>query len=132
MKTTVTIPPALHAAHVAYVAAALATAGRTPQEAAAEALAATLTSADVPAEHIGNGVIETWIDVERDGHEGAIRLHVTEDGAAVTVATTYYDLADEDQPGRPVDDEEHATLPVASTDGILDYLRTLAEKHGAT
>lgn len=105
---------------------------RTPQEAAAEALAATLTAADVPAEHIGNGVIETWIDVTDGEHEGAIRLHVTEDGAAVTVATVYYDPADEDQPGRPVDDEDHATFPATSTDAILYCLRVLAEEHGAT
>ena len=59
-------------------------------------------------------------------------VYVTEDGAAVTVATTYYDLADEDQPGRPVDDEEHATFPATSTDAILQCLRTLADEHGAT
>ena len=105
---------------------------RNPQEAAAEALAAALTAADVPAEHIGAGIIETWIDVTDGDHEGAIRLHVDEEGAAVLVATVYYDLADEDQPGRPVDDKEHATFPVTSTDAILYCVRVLAEEHGAT
>ena len=119
-------------AHVAIQRPTAATAGRTPQEAAAEVLAAALTSADVPAEHIGAGVIETWIDVTDGEHEGTLRLHVDEDGAEVTIATTYYDPADEDQPGRPVEDQEHGTFPLTSTDGILYCLRVLAEEHGAT
>ena len=105
---------------------------RTPQEAAADALANALEAGGVPVEHIGAGIVETWIDVTDGEHEGTIRLHVDEDGASVTVATTYYDLADEEQPGRPVDDEEHATFPVTSTDAILQCLQTLADEHGAT
>lgn len=92
------------------------------QEAAAETIAATLTAADVPAEHIGDGIIETGIDVQRDGHDGAARLHVHEDGALVTLAITYYDPADEDQPGRPVDDEDLDTFPVSDVPNILTAL----------
>lgn len=95
----------------------------TPQEAAADTLAAALTAADVPAEHIGAGVIETWIDATRDGYDGTIRLHVDEAGTLATVAITFYDPADEDQPGRPVDDEDLETLPAADVAGILQCLQ---------
>ena len=102
---------------------------RTPQEAAAEALAAILTAAYVPAEHIGAGIVDTWIDVRRDGHDGAARLHVHENAALVTLAITFYDPADDDQPGRPVADEEHATVPVADVDNILTALAHLMNEH---
>ena len=105
---------------------------RTPQEAAATALADAITAADVPAEHIGAGIVDTWVDVQRDGHDGAIRLHVHEDGALVTLAITYYDPADEDQPGRPVDDEDLETFPVSDFDNIRTALVHLMNEHGAT
>jgi len=104
----------------------------TAQDYAAIILSRLLDAADVPTNYLGDGIIETWIDVTDGDHEGAIRLHVDEAGASVLVATVYYDLADDDQPGRPVDDEEHATFPVTSTDAILYCVRTLAEEHGAT
>jgi len=98
----------------------------TPQKTAAEALAAALEAAAVPTDNLGSGVIETWIDTTRDGHHGTVRLHVAEDGASVDVAVTFYDLSDEDQPGRPVDDEDVGTFPVDNVSGILHALQRLA------
>jgi hypothetical protein len=99
---------------------------------AADTLAAALTAADVPAEHIGAGIIETWIDVTDGEYDGSVRLHVDAAGTLAAVVITFYDPADTDQPGRPVEDEDVAEIPVGNVAGILQTLRTLADEHGAT
>lgn len=96
----------------------------TPLDYAGIILTRSLEAEGVPADNLGQGVIDLMID-RRDGdRHGEVRLVIDEEDNTAVLSTVWYAL-DEDDGLHPVEDDEHGTFNVDDVAGVAAAVRKI-------